>query len=274
MKGKRTLNNKKVKPDIKIIIFVIFLIFFLILSVTMAKYVLKIEDTHQIESSSFYFNSDIAQDKESDYCTKNWDGEDNLEINFSINNYENLNLVTKENITYEIEIEKLDDKNNEITAQIYENNIEIAGEQTLTGGALETKNYILKITKNSTITADEFNLKLKIKSLTPYKEELVSNIKINMIKSNNTIDSSITDNGEYVTLKIQTNDYIDSKTITYDNTKIVPDKANNLLNNVNITTNSFTIPKANFEKNMNYEIIFVKIDNSSEINLETDITID
>ena len=273
MKEKRTLNNKKAKPNIRIIIFIIFLIFFSILSVTMAKYVLKIEDIHQIESSPFYFNSDIAPNKISNYYEKNWDGEENLEINFSINNYENLNLVTKENITYEIEIEKIDDANNEITAQIYENNKNITGEQTLTGGAFETKNYILKIKKNSTITADEFNLKLKINSLTPYKEEIISNIKINMSKGDNTISSLITDNGEYVILKIQTNDYVSSKTITFDNSKLVLDKANNLLNNVNITTNSFIIPKDNFEENMNYEVVFVKIDNNTEIKLGTDITI-
>ena len=44
----------------KIIILVIVIISFLVLSITLAKYVFKVEDIHQIESSAFYFNSDIT----------------------------------------------------------------------------------------------------------------------------------------------------------------------------------------------------------------------
>ena len=149
----------------------------------------------------------------------------------------------------------------------------MAGEQTITGGAATTKNYVLRITKNSEITNDEFNIKVKINSISPYKKEIVSNIKIKMKKSNNEISSALENNGEYVTLKINTNDFTESKTISYDNTKVTLDKANILLQNVNIGAGNFTIPKANFETNKEYEIIFIKNDNSSEIELGKDITI-
>ena len=261
------LNNKK------IIIFVVCTISFLILSITFAKYVFKVEDIHQIESSAFYFKSDIV----GYYETEEWDGENDLEINFSIRNYENNNLVTNENMTYNIEVEKIDDVNNEISAKVYENNVEILGEQTLTGNSLNSKNYILKISKNSEITTNEFNLKVKINSFTPYKQELIGNIKINIIKNNNEISTAIEDNGEYVTLKINTNNFIDNKTVTYDNTKLILDKANALLDNASVITNnnssSFTISKDNFKTNMNYEIIFIKKDNGSEIEFGKDISI-
>ena len=252
----------------KRIILTIVIISFLILSVTMAKYVLKIEDIHQIESTAFYFNSNI----EGDY-TEEWNGENTLEIGLSVNNYENQSLVTSEDISYSLEIEKLDDTNNEITAKIYESNKEITSEQTLAGGAATTKDYVLKINKNSEITNDEFNIKVKINSTNPYKKELVSNIKIKMKKSNNEISTSLEDKGEYVVLKINTNDLVENKTITFDNTKLTVVKANNLLQNVNINTNNFIIPKAKFETNKEYEIIFIKSDNNSNIELGKDINI-
>ena len=131
----------------------------------------------------------------------------------------------------------------------------------------------MKINKNTEITNDEFNIKVKINSLSPYKKEIVSNIKIKMKKSNDEISSELENNGEYVTLKINTNDVVEDKTITFDNTKLILDKANILLQNVNVSTNSFTIPKANFETNKEYEIIFIKNASSSEIELGKDITI-
>ena len=253
----------------KIVILIAVIVSFLVLSVTMAKYIFKVEDAHQIESAVFYFNSDI----DGNFYTEKWSGTVPLEIEFSVNNYENQNLVTNENIIFNLEAEKQDDTNNEITAKIYEKNTEISGEQTLIGGTATTKKYILKIIKNSEITVDEFNIKLKIKSSNPYKKELVGNIKINIQKSNNTINTELEDNEEYVTLKIDTNDFIENKTITFDDTKLILDKANSLLQNVIISTNSFTIPKANFEINKKYEIIFIKTDNSSEIELGRDINI-
>ncbi len=260
--------RKRKQQNRKVIIVAIVIISFLILSVTMGKYIFKVEDVHTIESVSFYFNSDI----DGNY-TNEWDGTNTLEIGFGVMNYENQNLVTDENISFNLDVEKQDDTNNEVTAKIYEKNTEVAGEQTITGGAATTKNYVLRITKNSEITNDEFNIKVKINSISPYKKEIVSNIKIKMKKSNNEISSALENNGEYVTLKINTNDFTESKTISYDNTKVTLDKANILLQNVNIGAGNFTIPKANFETNKEYEIIFIKNDNSSEIELGKDITI-
>ena len=260
--------KKRIQQNRKIIIVAIVIISFLILSVTMAKYIFKVKDVRTIESESFYFDSDI----DGNY-TKEWDGTNTLEIGFSVMNYENLNLITSENITFNLNAEIQDDTNNEVTAKIYENNAKISREETFTGGTATTINYILKINKNTEITNDEFNIKVKINSLSPYKKEIVSNIKIKMKKSNDEISSELENNGEYVTLKINTNDVVEDKTITFDNTKLILDKANILLQNVNVSTNSFTIPKANFETNKEYEIIFIKNASSSEIELGKDITI-
>jgi len=62
--------KKRIQQNRKIIIVAIVIISFLILSLTMAKYIFKVEDVHTIESASFYFNSDI----DGNY-TKEWDGD-------------------------------------------------------------------------------------------------------------------------------------------------------------------------------------------------------
>lgn len=269
---KRKLNNIKEKVNIKIAVFIIVVIFFLIISSTLAKYVFKVKNIQPIESEEFYFTSDI----EGNY-TREWAGKSELEIKFCVKNYDSQSLITPEDIIYNIEVEKSNDENNEITTKIYEENKEISDNQTLKGNEQSIKNYIMKISTNKKITSDLVNIKLKINSISPYKKELVSNIDINILNPNNDISSMIIDNGEYVTLKIQTNDYIESKTITYDNTKLVLDQSSAVLKNISSSTNdiknSFTIPKVNFEENTIYELYFIKADANSSIELGNDIII-
>lgn len=273
MKGK---NNKKIKINIKIFLIVILALSFLILSITMAKYILKIEKINQIESETFYFKSNIANNGEANY-TKEWEGTSNLEITFNVENYENQKLITKEDINYNIELEKINDNNNEIIAKIYENNKEITGVQTLTGNAADTNEYTLKITNNKELTLDEYKIKVKITSTSPYKEEIIGNITIKVIRNNNEINTELIDNEDYVTLSIEMNDYVEDKTITYDKSKLDIDRANELLSDIKIettnNTNSFTVAKSKFETNRKYEINFVKKEASASIEEGTDITI-
>lgn len=273
MEGK---NNKKRKLNIKILLIIIVVISFLIIEITMSKYIINIEKINQIESEEFYFKSNIGNNEEENY-TKEWEGTSNLEITFKVENYENQKLITTEDINYNIELEKISDSNNEITAKIYGNNKEITGEQTLTGNIANTNEYTLRITKNKEITLDEYKIKIKITSTSPYKEELIGNITIKVIKGNNEINTELIDNKDYVTLSIETNDYIENKIITYDKSKLDIDRANELLSDIKITTtnntNSFTIAKTKFETNKKYEINFVKKEASTSIEEGTDITI-
>lgn len=279
IKMRRKLGDKKMKIDIRILIFDVAIIFFFIFAVSMSKYVFKLKDEHQIESSAFYFASDIAGIEKKFFSTENWNGDSELQINFDVENYENQSLITKKDIKYTISVEKIDDTNNEITAEIYKYNTKISGEQTLTGNALSTNDYVIKVSKNnSTITATAFNLKVKITSVSPYKKELVGNIKINIPQENNEISTLLKDNGNYVSLSIKTNDYLEDKIITYDTTKLVLDRANILLKDISIksseNTNIFIIAKSSFEKDSEYEINFVKVDSSASAELGTEIVVD
>lgn len=278
IKMRRKLGDKKMKIDIRILIFDVAIIFFFIFAVSMSKYVFKLKDEHQIESSAFYFASDIAGIEKKFFSTENWNGDSELQINFDVENYENQSLITKKDIKYTISVEKIDDTNNEITAEIYKYNTKISGEQTLTGNALSTNDYVIKVSKNnSTITATAFNLKVKITSVSPYKKELVGNIKINIPQENNEISTLLKDNGDYVSLSIKTNDYLEDKIITYDTTKLVLDRANILLKDISIksseNTNIFIITKSSFEKDSEYEINFVKVDSSASAELGTEIVV-
>lgn len=279
IKMRRKLGDKKMKIDIRILIFDVAIIFFFIFAVSMSKYVFKLKDEHQIESSAFYFASDIAGIEKKFFSTENWNGDSELQINFDVENYENQSLITKKDIKYTISVEKIDDTNNEITAEIYKYNTKISGEQTLTGNALSTNDYVIKVSKNnSTITATAFNLKVKITSVSPYKKELVGNIKINIPQENNEISTLLKDNGDYVSLSIKTNDYLEDKIITYDTTKLVLDRANILLKDISIksseNTNIFIITKSSFDKDSEYEINFVKVDSSASAELGTEIVVD
>lgn len=279
IKMRRKLGDKKMKIDIRILIFDVAIIFFFIFAVSMSKYVFKLKDEHQIESSAFYFASDIAGIEKKFFSTENWNGDSELQINFDVENYENQSLITKKDIKYTISVEKIDDTNNEITAEIYKYNTKISGEQTLNGNALSTNDYVIKVSKNnSTITATAFNLKVKITSVSPYKKELVGNIKINIPQENNEISTLLKDNGDYVSLSIKTNDYLEDKIITYDTTKLVLDRANILLKDISIksseNTNIFIITKSSFEKDSEYEINFVKVDSSASAELGTEIVVD
>ena len=106
---------------------------------------------------------------------------------------------------------------------------------------------------------------------------IMRDVIVTFLNPNNDISSMIIDNGEYVTLKIQTNNYIESKTITYDNTKLVLDQSSAVLKNIssstNDTKNSFIIPKVNLEENTIYELYFIKVDANSSIELGNDIII-
>lgn len=123
------MKNKKVQ----IIIIVVILVAIIIVAVTFAKYKSKIEENHQIESTEFFLSSDIANVEGTSNYVEKWDGEEDLEIKFNVSNNENTNLITKEDITYEIEVEKVRDTENQITSEIYDGNKKVEGIQTLAG---------------------------------------------------------------------------------------------------------------------------------------------
>lgn len=277
MRKRRKLIRRRNK-NIFILLCIAIIVFFLIIAKTKSKYFAKLQSTHTIESSAFYFESNLASVDGIEYDAGKWDGINPINLEFYINNFENEYLITGDDIKFTIEAEKTNDSNNDLNVQILSGTSQVSGEQVLTGNTKTTKNYKLKISKaGTTLTQNSYNIKLKINSSSPYRKELIGNINITKENINSNIDATLSDNAGYVTLNLKVNDVLANKTITYDNTKLTLDKSNTLLSDSSITTNSnknsFTISSSKFETGKEYQIIFIKTNNIDEIKLGTDIIV-
>lgn len=264
----------------KNIIIIIILLLSIIIAKTYSKYLLEQKDTHAITSTSFYLESNLL-DKglNKNYVLNNWDGITNQIINFDVRNYTSNLLYSKENIEYTIKAEALDDVDNVLTL-IVQDELEnsVATTEILQGNKIDSKRYRLKIISNSQVEKGKtFNIRLSINSISPYTKELIANFELT---TNETQDYeanlNTANNDEYITLNLKINKLQDM-VIKYDNTKLILDKSKYLLNNIAIvedTMNSFNISNTQLEKNKNYEINFIKINTSDQINLGTDIIIE
>lgn len=272
---------KKIKINKKVIIFISILICLAFIVRSFAKYVIQKIDTHIQSATEFYFESNIAKVDTGEYTIKDWDGTEQT-IEFTVKNY--LNKLSKtseanEEITYKISAKIIGDQKNDINVAIKDQqNNEILENETITNTEFNEKKYTLIISPVSIqqlTYGEEIDIKLTITSISPYEKELISNIKLvyNQIENyeTNIINS---ENGEYVTLNIKINQPQDI-TITYNNTKLMLDKSNYMVSNVNVTgteeINTFTLLKDNFEKEKSYEIYFIKL--QEEIT-ETDIKVE
>lgn len=262
MRGRIVLKDSKIEIGIKIMMFASVVIFFLLLSFAISKYVIHVEDIHQVESSQFYFESNIAEvGTGTVYTIYDWDGSEKI-INFNVKNYLNELLKTNEEIIYNITAEVIGEGQNNINATI--ENQKVVENEKLDLSSNE-KQYLLNIVakdKEQLIPGTEYNVKLTISSVSPYKKELVANIKLVYHQMETNEFSLInSENGEYVTLNIKVNQPQDI-IIKYNNNKLILDESNYIVNNVNITevdgVSTFTISKDRLEKDNNYEIYFIK----------------
>ena len=268
-----------------------------IISVTFSKYVIQKRDTHILESDAFYFNSNLTQEE---YQLNEWNGKDEQNIKFNVNNYLDNVQITEQDIKYNIEVQitnsdaqlvdlKIQDENgNNISAETEtgsENTILKVSDlilkyDTTAEQLLKTNNYNIIITpQNDKIEEGKIiNVTLKITSTEPYIKELTSNIKLTVHTVANYVGNLIeSDNGQYVKLNIKVNNPEKDLTIKYDNTKLELDKSNYILTDIypisQTTMNSFTIPKSKLEKGNIYEITFIR-KSQDKITYGTDVIID
>lgn len=272
-------NDKKI---IYVSLIIMIIVLALLISNSMSKYIIRIRDIHAQESTAFYFESEIADVDGNEYKINNWDGTEQA-IKIDIKNYTSNLLKTSQNIRYTINakiIENSSDttKNSElIETIIYDKaNTRITENQefTLEKGKLSQDTYTLSIIPKVANLEDgkTFNIELTISSIEPYTKELKANIKITVNEMEDYIATlSNSSNGEYSILNLKVNNPNDI-TIKYDNTKLILDRSNSLINDVQITTteniDTFIIDKSKLEEK-NYEIHFIKQQES--IILGTDI---
>jgi hypothetical protein len=277
-------KTKKFSINKKVIFLVSILLIIFFISKSLSKYLIEIQDTHSHESTAFYFESDIADvDEGKKYNINDWDGKIKT-IDFTVKNYINNLLKTNEEITYKMSANIVDDSGNivnddSIELLIVDNNNKTINENSICtlskSDELQEEKYTLKIVPQNNLGNDaKLNIKLLISSQTPYTKDLIANFTLavdNKVPYEANLLNST--NGEYVTLNLKINDPQDI-TITYDNSKLILDKSQNIVNNTQEnTTNSFTITKENLKEGNNYQINFIKIQTSEDIALGTDIEI-
>ena len=94
---------KKLKKQI-IIIFLIFVVVTLPLSITFSKYVVKKIGDYILEANHFYFNSDKLKENGASYQMNNWSGVSSFNIQFELNNRKNNILASASDISYNLNI--------------------------------------------------------------------------------------------------------------------------------------------------------------------------
>ena len=272
MKKKKKLN-KQIKYSVIISLMLLSSYFIANLS---AKYKIDLFTSHSIESKEFYFSSDIMANNDKNVFSKNWDGTGSLEINFNVKNYENMRLCSPDDISYQISVEKLNDANNELNAEVYQNNKLITENQKLVGNKISESNYVLKVSKSDKYN-DLNNLKLKLvlKSTSPFVKEISREIQISIVKTES--DVKMINYSDYVELNFQVNGDTSNKNIAYDNTKLILDKSNLLSSDIFVKTNdninSFNLLLSNYQKEDEFDIVFIKKVGDYDIKLGTDIII-
>lgn len=270
-------KNKINKKTFLLIAALICLTFFIVRS--FSKYVIQKTDTHIQSATEFYFESDIAEiNTGKEYIIKDWNGnEENIE--FNVKNYLNKLLVTNEDITYKISTEVQEPDNINVVVKNKQNE-EVTDNQIITGSQLNDKKYVLNIAannKNELIDGTTYNIKLKITAISPYTKELIANIKL-IYGSIQKYEANLINetDKEYVKLNLKINEPQEI-TIKYDNTKLLLDESNYMVNDINVTEtesiSTFSLIQEKFEKGKNYEIDFIK-KQEGEITLGTDIKVE
>lgn len=272
---KKVMLNRKIKYSL-IIFFVLVILYFV--TGLFAKYKINLSTTNALESKEFYFFSNIASVDDNNVLSKSWDGVGSLNISFNIRNYENTLLYSPDDISYDVNLEKLNDSNNEINVGIKKNGTDtfVTGRQTLTGNKISENSYVIEVKKSKNYkNLTELKLKLVLNSVSPYAKKLERELKINIKNSNTNI--KLVDYSDYVELNINSNEITGSKNFVYDNSKLVLDKSNTLLNDVDISTNnmvnSFSFPLSKCNKKINCKIIFIKRNSGQIIALNKDIIV-
>ena len=227
------------------------------------KYVLERKDTHAQDSSSFYFESEIADIGEGKEYTLYWDGTNTKQIEFGIKNYIDKLQMTYQDIRYTIKAE-ITQGQELVTAKIIdssETEIKETDELILKESVLSDNKYKLCLQPNeSIIDESEISIELTISSTEPYTKELKSTINI-IVKKEKEYDIERIEYEEYTIMNLRTYTLKNNIEIEYDNQKYIVDTSSNIVNNSQITTNgkinTINIPKNILENNSNYEIILI-----------------
>lgn len=211
----------------------------------LAKYITVHKQNASSQANPYHFSSN--------YLTKNGSSYNVIKtgtgIEIELYNYETANsgLVSSYDIEYKITISEgwayeLRDAQGQIIPQ--------------------TETYSLKVLENNELNkhklyvysnSNQTSLTVQVSTVSPFKESLSATFNV---VSNEVVNYTITDNGEYVVLKIETNSYSGSVTINWSSTNLVPDNTNEIMRE---WQNSSPSESISVQQNSTYELMFFKL---------------
>ena len=229
---------KKLKfPPMLILIFVL-AITMLTLSITYAKYVTNRKNDSVIKPTNFIFNSNYVDKETYNIYTNNF--------TFNIDATGNSNTI---DITYTVTVKNV---TNDTIKQTNEYVLDLATEtsKTHTINGLEAGN----------------DYEIIISSTNPIKKTITH--YVNVLETELESYYSITDHDSYIVVDIYIGNTVTGKvTINYNNSKVLPDNLNILMEKWFTNTGTITV-----SNNSHYELIFFKTDNTNFNKLKTVIS--
>ena len=180
-------NHKKLS-----IIILIILVIFLIISITLGRYILNIVNNFILETKSFYFNSSILTINNKGYSINNWDGVNNYTLTIDLSNRKNAKRITKADISYDI-------------------NVNCSGNVTCTlsktSGVIystdESDSYQITVTPTKNFyEGDIATVSTSVTSSSPYTKTLSATYSIGIKKSNFSYNIEDSVNAKYLTLNL------------------------------------------------------------------------
>lgn len=271
--GKRYKHKTKKSNNNTLILFITILTIGIIGIIigTKSKYVEKEEDTHQVNTSNFYFESNTLSEEEKEFDYNDWNGQNKYDIEFKISNYADELRISDDEIEYEISTQIIEPK----SASNIQTECMINGETTNIGKFSKEQNkgkddnIKVSITTNGEQINDGVTLKITATAKSPYTKTIQAIYKIS-VSDKKTYEINLKDEGDYERLVIKTYYYSAKMKITYSEEKLILYKESISFENATIENGIITIP---LEKNSNYDFKFVKKQTGTTVELGKDIIV-
>lgn len=238
------------------------------LGYSFAKYVINTTSMHIQSAEEFYFNSSILTEENTKYVFADWDGKNSYILTIDLKNYEDELRCTTQDISYKVETRT--DDNVTLTTSLNDGNQILVGRQNF-----EQKINLL-IHPNITFQpGDAIEIEVIATTNAPYEKKLSATFEI-LVEEIIEYKTNLVDgiNSEYADLYIENYENEKNIKIIYDNTKVILDTNNELLEQAPIIEgkNQNTV-NVQLASNGNYHIIFIKKDTSQELVFGTDIIV-
>ena len=225
------------KKKIILLISFILILFAITRVFTLARYASNSIWNYYLNSKGFYFESNYLGETEKINTHNTWSG---TSVNFNLKNYQNDNMITDDDISYEVECEL-----SRVDAECHLNGTNSNKiNATLIGGVISTSPLYFDIVSNTDIS--DIEVRITAKSTAPYRKTLRGRFILHKVENiSGNIEYEVENNDIYSKLFIS-NYYNENKclTVSWNNSDIRvvrEDNMSNIATNLEGVINQFDI---------------------------------